>query len=74
MGEIVFAAKVTHVPTMFVSEQPGPNHDCRKAAIDSQRVMGTMARDAGADTFIVLDTHWLVNAGYHINNNERHKD
>jgi 3,4-dihydroxyphenylacetate 2,3-dioxygenase len=36
--------------------------------------MGEMARDAGADTFIVLDTHWLVNAGYHVNNNERHKD
>lgn len=24
MGEIVFAAKVTHVPTMLMSEQEGP--------------------------------------------------
>ncbi len=74
MGEIVFAAKVTHVPTMFVSEQPGPLQGCREAAIASQRLMGRMARDAGADTYVVLDTHWLVNAGYHINNNARHKD
>lgn len=36
--------------------------------------MGEMSRAAGADTYVVLDTHWLVNAGYHINNNERHKD
>jgi 3,4-dihydroxyphenylacetate 2,3-dioxygenase len=74
MGEIVFAAKVTHVPTMFASEQPGPLHGCRDAAIASQRTMGDMARAAGADTFVVLDTHWLVNAGYHINNNVRHRD
>ena len=74
MGEIVFAAKVTHVPTMFVSEQPGPMQGCRREAIESQRRMGEMARAAGADTYLVLDTHWLVNAGYHINNNERHRD
>ena len=74
MGEIVFAAKVTHVPTMFVSEQPGPMQGCRSEAIESLRRMGDMAREAGADTFVVLDTHWLVNAGYHINNNVWHKD
>lgn len=74
MGELVFAAKVTHVPTMFVSEQSGPLQGCREGAIESQRKMGEMARAAGADTYVVLDTHWLVNAGYHINNNARHKD
>lgn len=74
MGEIVFAAKVTHVPTMFVSEQPGPLQGCRREAIESQRRMGEIARASGADTFVVLDTHWLVNAGYHVNNNPHHRD
>jgi 3,4-dihydroxyphenylacetate 2,3-dioxygenase len=66
MGELVLAAKVTHVPTMLLSEQPGPLQGCRQAAIDGHREIGRRARAAGADTVIVLDTHWLVNAAYHI--------
>jgi 3,4-dihydroxyphenylacetate 2,3-dioxygenase len=66
MGRIVFAAKVTHVPTMYLSEQDGPLHGCRAQAIDSHRRMGDLVRAAGADTFVVLDTHWLVNSGYHV--------
>jgi len=69
MGEIVLAAKVTHVPTMYASEQDGPLKGCRAQAIDSHRRMGELARAAGADTFVVFDTHWLVNAGYHVNAN-----
>ena len=61
MGEIVLAAKVTHVPSMFLSEQPGPHHGCRQAAIDGHREIGRRARAAGADTYVVLDTHWLAN-------------
>ncbi len=73
MGEIVMAVKATHVPSMLVSEQPGPAHGCRQAAIDGELEIGRRAAAAGVDTFVVLDTHWLVNAGYHVNNNAVHK-
>ena len=67
MGEIVLAAKVTHVPTMLMSEQPGPLEGCRQQAIDGHKEIARRARAAGADTVVVIDTHWLVNAGYHVN-------
>lgn len=73
MGKIVLAAKCTHVPTMLMSEQEGRLKGSRQPAIDGHRTIGDMARAAGADTFVVLDTHWLVNAGYHINANHRFK-
>lgn len=69
MGEIVLAAKITHVPTMLMSEQEGPIKGKRQAAIDGHKEIGRRARAAGADTFVVLDAHWLINAGYHINAN-----
>ena len=71
MGRIVLAAKTTHVPTMIMSEQEGPLKGKRQPAIDGHREIGRRAREAGADTFVVLDTHWLVNAAYHINANHR---
>jgi 3,4-dihydroxyphenylacetate 2,3-dioxygenase len=67
MGELVLAAKVTHVPSMFISEMDGPLKGCRQPAIDGLRGIGRRIEKAGADTVIVLDTHWLVNAGYHVN-------
>lgn len=67
MGEIVLAAKVTHVPSMFISEQPGPHHGCRDAAIQGLKRIGDLCRERGVDTIVIADTHWLVNAGYHIN-------
>ncbi|HBZ43262.1 MAG TPA: 3,4-dihydroxyphenylacetate 2,3-dioxygenase [Maritimibacter sp.] len=67
MGEIVLAAKVTHVPTLVMSENDEKLAVTRKQAIDGLKEIGRRARAAGADTFVVLDTHWLVNAGYHIN-------
>lgn len=67
MGRLVYAAKVTHVPTMWLSEQEGPFKDCRKGAVDGQRAMGREMAALGVDTAIVLDTHWLVNNAYHIN-------
>ncbi|MBV7378429.1 3,4-dihydroxyphenylacetate 2,3-dioxygenase [Maritimibacter dapengensis] len=73
MGKLVLAAKCTHVPTMLMSEQDGALKGCRQAAIDGHRKIGEMARAAGADTFVVLDTHWLVNAGYHVNANDSFK-
>jgi len=73
MGEIVLAAKVTHVPTMLLSEQPGRLEGCRQQAIDGHKEIARRAREAGADTVVVLDTHWLVNNGYHINSRDHFK-
>src|SRR5690606_41028315 len=36
-------------------------------AIDGLKAIGQRCRDLGVDTFVVFDTHWLVNASYHIN-------
>jgi 3,4-dihydroxyphenylacetate 2,3-dioxygenase len=69
MGEVVLAAKVTHVPSMIISEQPGPHHGCRTAAIDGLKRIGDLCREREVDTIVIADTHWLVNAGYHINAN-----
>jgi len=68
MGELVFAAKITHVPSMYLSEQEGPNKGCREAAINGHLEISKRCRELGVDTIVVFDTHWLVNAGYHINN------
>lgn len=73
MGEIVLAAKITHVPTMLLSEQPGRLEGCRQQAIDGHKEIARRAREAGADTVVVLDTHWLVNNGYHVNSNSHFK-
>ena len=71
MGELVFAAKITHVPTMMLSEQDGPLKGCRQQAIDGHREIGRRMRELGVDTVVVSDVHWLVNAGYHINAKKR---
>lgn len=71
MGKVALAAKVTHVPSMYLSEQPGPHQGCREAAIEGHREIGRRARERGVDTFVVFDVHWLVNSAYHINSGER---
>jgi 3,4-dihydroxyphenylacetate 2,3-dioxygenase len=71
MGEIVLAAKMTHVPTMIMSEQDGPIKGKRQAAIDGHREIARRARVLGADTVVICDTHWVINAGFHINANAR---
>jgi 3,4-dihydroxyphenylacetate 2,3-dioxygenase len=71
MGRIALAAKITHVPSMYLSELPGRHHGCRQAAIDGHREIGRRCRELGVDTIVVFDTHWLVNAGYHVNCNDR---
>jgi 3,4-dihydroxyphenylacetate 2,3-dioxygenase len=67
MGKLALAAKITHVPSMYLSELPGKHHGCREAAIQGHKEIGRRCRDLGVDTIIVFDTHWLVNSGYHIN-------
>ncbi len=73
MGEIVLAAKCTHVPTMLMSEQPGRLEGARQPAIDGHRELARRAKALGADTVVICDTHWVINAGYHINANHRFK-
>lgn len=73
MGRVALAAKVTHVPSMYLSELPGKHHGCRQAAIDGHREISRRARERGVDTFVIFDVHWLVNAGYHVNSNHRFK-
>lgn len=67
MGKLALAAKITHVPSMYLSELPGPHHGCREAAIEGHREIGRRCRALGVDTIVVFDVHWLVNAGYHVN-------
>jgi 3,4-dihydroxyphenylacetate 2,3-dioxygenase len=72
MGEVVLAAKVTHVPSLLLSERDGALKGRRVAAIDSLKEIGRRARDRRADTFLIFDTHWLSNFGFHINANAHH--
>jgi len=67
MGTLALAAKVTHVPSLYLSELPGPHHGCRQAAIDGHFELGRRCKALGVDTVVVFDVHWLVNAGYHVN-------
>ena len=67
MGQLALAAKITHVPSMYLSELEGPKKGFRQAAIDGHIEIGRRCRELGVDTIVVFDTHWLVNANYHIN-------
>jgi len=67
MGKIALAAKVTHVPSIYMSELDGPRKGTRQDAIQGLQEIGRRCRELGVDTIVVFDTHWLVNAGYHVN-------
>jgi 3,4-dihydroxyphenylacetate 2,3-dioxygenase len=67
MGKLALAAKITHVPSMYLSELPGPRQGTRQDAIDGHVEIGRRCRELGVDTIVVFDTHWLVNANYHVN-------
>lgn len=73
MGELVLAAKVTHVPSLMLSETLEPLKGTRDGPINSLKTLGQRARERGADCFVVFDTHWISNFGFHINANERHR-
>lgn len=73
MGELVLAAKCTHVPTMLMSEQDGPVKGKRQPAIDGHLEIARRARALDVDTVVICDTHWVVNAGFHVNANARFK-
>ena len=67
MGKLALAAKITHVPSMYLSELDGPRKGTRQDAIDGHAEIGRRCRALGVDTIVVFDTHWLVNANYHVN-------
>ncbi len=67
MGKLALAAKITHVPSLYLSELDGPRKGTRQDAIDGHVEIGRRCRELGVDTIVVFDTHWLVNANYHIN-------
>ena len=67
MGKIVLAAKMTHVPTMLMSEQEGAIKGRRQPAIDGHCEIARRAKELGVDTVVICDTHWVINAGFHIN-------
>jgi 3,4-dihydroxyphenylacetate 2,3-dioxygenase len=67
MGTLALTAKITHVPSMYLSELAGPRKGTRQDAIDGHIEIGRRCREAGVDTIVVFDTHWLVNASYHVN-------
>src|SRR5579871_911291 len=67
MGRLALAAKVTHVPSMLFCERPGPHRGRRDAAVAGLREIGRRMAERGVDTVVILDTHWLVNTGYHVN-------
>ena len=74
MGQLVLAAKVTHVPSLMLSEAEGsPLKSARERPVAALRELGRRAAERGVTTFIVFDTHWLSNFGYHINANARHR-
>ena len=45
MGKLVLAAKITHVPSMYLSEQDGPHKGCRQAAIDGHKEIARRMRE-----------------------------
>jgi 3,4-dihydroxyphenylacetate 2,3-dioxygenase len=58
----------------MLSEADGsPLRAARKGAVDALRELGRRARERRVSTFIVFDTHWLSNFGYHINANPHHR-
>jgi 3,4-dihydroxyphenylacetate 2,3-dioxygenase len=74
MGQLVLAAKVTHVPSLMLSEVEGsPLGAARAEAVKALRELGRRAKERSVSTFVVFDTHWLSNFGYHINANTHHR-
>ncbi|HEX5739134.1 MAG TPA: 3,4-dihydroxyphenylacetate 2,3-dioxygenase [Hydrogenophaga sp.] len=67
MGKVALVGKITHVPSMYLSELDGPRKGTRRDAIDGHHEISRRCRELGVDTIVVFDTHWLVNASYHLN-------
>ncbi|MEM7120416.1 MAG: 3,4-dihydroxyphenylacetate 2,3-dioxygenase [Pseudomonadota bacterium] len=73
MGSIVQAAKITHVPSIWMSHTIERFHGIRQSAIDGLVELGRRAKASGVETFVVFDVHWIVNQGFHVNAKARHE-
>jgi 3,4-dihydroxyphenylacetate 2,3-dioxygenase len=73
MGELVLAAKITHVPSIWLSLQEGKHHGIRRSAELALRELGRRAHERGVDTFVIADTHWLNSSGFHLNAKAHHR-
>ncbi len=73
MGNLVLAAKITHVPTIWMSHTIEKYKGLRTSALDGYEKLRQAAVAAKVDTFIVIDTHWIVNQGFHLNAKPQHK-
>ena len=73
MGELVLAAKNTHVPSIWMDLTIEKYRGIRKNAIEGLQTIGRQAHERGAETFVVIDTHWIVNQGVHVNAKARHE-
>jgi 3,4-dihydroxyphenylacetate 2,3-dioxygenase len=58
----------------MLSEAEGsPLRAARFGAVAALHELGRRARERDVSTFVVFDTHWLSNFGYHINANPYHR-
>lgn len=71
MGEIVLAAKITHVPSIWLSETQPKFQGIRQNAIDGLVELGRRARVRSVDCFVIVDCHWITNQGFHVNGTPR---
>jgi len=56
---------------MLWSEQDGPMQGKREAAMDGHIEFARQAKELGADTVVICDTRWVVNAGFHVKADSR---
>jgi len=73
MGELVLAAKITHVPSIWMDLTREQFRGLRANAIEGLRTLGQRARERDVETFLVFDSHWIVNQGFHVNAKARHE-
>jgi 3,4-dihydroxyphenylacetate 2,3-dioxygenase len=75
MGELVFAAKVAHVPSIYAGE-PGvhaPMEGKHEEVREAHRRMARRMRETGAETIVLVDTHWICTVNFHVNAAPHHE-
>jgi 3,4-dihydroxyphenylacetate 2,3-dioxygenase len=65
MGTVALAAKITHVPSMYLSELPGPRQGTRQDAIDGHHVIAARRVEI-VHRLIGRRCTWLRRRGFHI--------
>jgi 3,4-dihydroxyphenylacetate 2,3-dioxygenase len=73
MGSVVLAAKITHVPSIWLSIQDGKYHGIRRSAELALAEVGRRARERRVDTFVIADAHWLNSMNFHLNGKAVHR-